>query len=100
MGFLDFFWHLLNFAAPAAGVALVVTLVGHLWRPASPWLAGMVCRWVVNALVGWLALAAGLWWLGRDGKVLGYGALVLAVATAQWAQFRAWQATAGKPFAK
>ena len=104
MGFLDFFWHLLNFAAPAAGLAFVVALVGQLWRPATPWLAGLVRRWAVNALVGALVLLAGLWGLGRDGKMLTYGALVLAVASAHWVQARGWRQaagnTAGKPFAK
>lgn len=100
MGFLDFFWHLLNFAAPAAAVACVVTLVG-LWLPQARAPLGVLGqRLLLNAGVGALALAAGLWWLGRDGKMLAYGGLVLAVASAHWMQARGWRETAGKPFAK
>lgn len=91
MAFLDFFWHLLNFAAPAAVVACVVTLLGGLLPQGRAPLAVLGRRWLVNAGAGALALAAALWLLGRDGKMLGYGALVLAVATAQWVQARAWR---------
>ena len=100
MGFFAAFWHLLNFAAPALGVAGVVTLAGLLLPEGRVALRVFGQRCLVNASAGALALAVALWLLGRDGKVLGYGALVLAVATAQWVQSRAWQTTAGKPFAK
>ena len=36
-------------------------------------------------------LLAGLWLLGRDGKVLTYAALVLATASCQWLLQRGWK---------
>jgi len=43
-------------------------------------------------VVGCGVLIAGLWWLGRDGKVLTYAALVLATGTCQWLLRRGWRA--------
>ena len=40
---------------------------------------------------GLVALGAGLWWFGRDGKMATYAVLVVAVATAQWVVGRAWR---------
>jgi hypothetical protein len=42
-------------------------------------------------VAGLAALAAGLWYFGRDGKMAAYAALVLAVASAQWLVARAWR---------
>lgn len=91
MGPLDIATHLLSFAAPALAVALVVTLAARLVLPRS----GAPRRWwlpfAVNLGVGVAVLGAGLWWYGRDGKMLTYAALVVAVATAQWVMGRAWR---------
>jgi hypothetical protein len=46
---------------------------------------------LVNFVVGVTALLASLWWLGRDGKMLGYSLLVLAVASSQWLLVRGWR---------
>ena len=42
-------------------------------------------------VVGCGVLLVGLWWLGRDGKLLTYAALVLACATCQWLLRRGWR---------
>jgi hypothetical protein len=85
----DVLLHLMNFAAPALALAL-----------ALPWAARWVIRkspmawWmqaVVNGLVGVLALALSLWWLGRDGKMAAYAALLLATASSQWLLSRGWR---------
>lgn len=83
--------HLLNFVAPAA----VLTV---LLAPGSRWLMGKSAAalswWAQAAIVfavGCGVLAAGLWWLGRDGKLLTYTALVLACATCQWVLRRGWR---------
>ena len=84
MDLLDAFWHLVNFALPALGVgALGAAAAKLLWRrelASIPWrrLAG----WAGTA--GVLALLAGLWFFGRDGKMATYALLVLATAVALW----------------
>jgi hypothetical protein len=91
MGPLDLILHLLNFVAPAVWVAaLTVLATRFLMRKqakASVW-------WIQFAIVflaGVAVLMGGLWIFGRDGKMLTYAALVLAVATAQWVAIKAWQ---------
>jgi hypothetical protein len=89
MGPIDFLLHLLNFAAPALVLGLGVALAARwfrLDRSQRAW-------WVpvaINFVAGLLALVAGLWYFGRDGKMATYAALVLAVASAQWLAGRAW----------
>ena len=84
MGPLDALWHLLNFVAPALGVAVFASALAKLsWRrdlAAVPWLR--LAGWAAGA--GVLALVAGLVLFGRDGKMATYGALVAASALALW----------------
>jgi hypothetical protein len=91
MGPLDLLNHVLNFVAPAAFVALVLALGGRL--VASP--SGKLPRWwvlgLLNFAVGCTALAAGLFFFGRDGKMATYAALLLACATSHWLAVRAWR---------
>ena len=90
MGPLDFFWHLAGLLAPAAGVALLVSLAARVLLPgggAGSWLTA----WILVFLAGAAALLAGLWLFGRDGTMLAYGALVLAPATSQWLLARSWK---------
>ena len=89
---LDFSIHLLSFVAPALVVAFLVALAGPWVLPRS----GRPLRWWLSAAVNFVAgvavLAGGLWFFGRDGKMLTYAAMVAAVATAQWLSGRAWRA--------
>jgi len=89
---LDLSIHLLSFLMPALVVALLVALAGSWVLPRS----GRPLRWWVPAAVNFVAgaavLAGGLWFFGRDGKMLTYAAMVAAVATAQWLSGRAWRA--------
>ena len=81
---LDGLWHLLNFVAPAFGVALLsASLMKLLWRRE---LAVVSWRRLVvwAAVAGVAALLAGLLIFGRDGKMATYGALVTASALALW----------------
>lgn len=92
MSLLDLSIHLLSFVMPALVVALLVALAGSWVLPRS----SRPLRWWVPAAVNFVAgvavLAAGLWFFGRDGKMLTYAAMVVAVATAQWLSGRAWRA--------
>lgn len=91
MNLHDIVFHLLNFAAPALVLALLVPLLA---RPMFRRQALLLPWWgqvLVNFVVGVAALLASLWWLGRDGKMLGYSLLVLAVASSQWLLARGWR---------
>ncbi len=89
MGPLDFFWHFAGLLAPAAGVALLVSLAARVLSGGGggSWLTA----WTLDFLAGAAALLAGLWLFGRDGTMLAYGALVLATATSQWLLARSWK---------
>ena len=91
MGFFELLDHFLSFAAPALAVALLVTLAAPLVLPRAAKGPGWWARFAINCAAGLAALALGLWFFGRDGKVGTYAALVLAVATAQWLAARAWR---------
>ena len=45
----------------------------------------------ILVLVGVVALGAGLWGFGRDGKMASYGLLLVAVATVQWLMAGGWR---------
>ena len=92
MGPLDFLLHLLSFAAPAMAVALLVALAARLVLPRRPENGSWWRHAAINLVAGLVALGAGLWYFGVDGKMATYGALVGAVATSQWICARAWRA--------
>ena len=87
--------HLLNLLAPAALIALLLVAFcrvfpgfftsnkafSHSWRAQA----------AINFVVGSAVLVAGLVLLGRDGKMLTYVLLVLAMATSQWCQLGGWK---------
>lgn len=84
MGPIDALWHLLNFFAPAFGVGVLTALAAKLlWRRG---LKGASLKrltlWAVAASA--ITLLAGLIVFGRDGKMLTYGAMVLACALGVW----------------
>jgi hypothetical protein len=84
MGSLDALWHLLNFVAPALGVAVLASSMAKLiWRrdlAAVPWPS--LVLWAAGA--GAIVLIAGLVVFGRDGKMVTYAALVAASALVLW----------------
>ena len=85
MGAWSFWWHLTNFALPALALSAMLTCVAVGW----PWRAALRRRWwrafgLLFAL-GLAVLLAGLWLLGRDGKLLTYLLLVLALGSGAYA---------------
>lgn len=89
MSLLDLLNHLLNFLAPALAVGFLCALAGRLSKPRP----GAPAWWVqgaVNAAAGAAALLGGLVFLGRDGSITAYAALVLASGTSQWMVSRKW----------
>jgi hypothetical protein len=90
MNLQDILFHLLNFVAPAFALAVLVPLLARPFfgkQALVPWWGQML----VNFAVGVAALLAGLWWLGRDGKMVGYLLLTAAVASTQWLLLRGWR---------
>ncbi|MBS0509215.1 MAG: hypothetical protein JSR53_17725 [Proteobacteria bacterium] len=83
--------HLLNFAAPALALALLLVLASHLFMRKMAITHGWLVPVAINFVVGCTVLAGGLAWLGRDGKMLTYAALVLACASSQWLLLRGWR---------
>jgi hypothetical protein len=91
MGPLDFLWHLAGLLAPAAGVALLVSLSARVLLPQGARPGSWIAAWVVDFLAGSAALLTGLALTGRDGTMLAYAGLVLACATSQWLLGRSWK---------
>lgn len=84
MGPLDAFWHLVNFVAPALGVAaLASALAKLLWRKSL-----RTTRWwhlfYPAAVGGVLALILGVLLWQRDGRMATYALLVFSVALSMW----------------
>ncbi|AVT13574.1 hypothetical protein [Paracidovorax avenae] len=83
--------HLLNFMAPALGVALLLACLAALFFRGAPRTAGFVGQVAVSFAVGLGVCVAGLVLAGRDGKMLTYAALVAACGTVQWVLMRGWR---------
>ncbi len=85
--------HLLNFMAPAWGVALFAALAARLLARSGLPRAGW--HWLqqilVGGVVGSAVLAGGLVFLGVDGKMTTYSALVVVAGTLQWLMCKGWQ---------
>ena len=91
MGFWDLMNHLLNFTAPAAVVALLLVLAARVFWRKEPAALAWYAQAAIIFVVGCAALLVSLWLLGRDGRMVGYGALVLAAASMQWGLLRGWR---------
>ena len=88
--------HVLNFIAPAAVVALLLVLLGRVFRrfliSKSPFTQSIWAQAAIIFIVNVLALVAGLVFFGNDGKMATYAAMVLAAAACQWVLWRGWRA--------
>jgi hypothetical protein len=83
LGPLDAVWHLLNFFAPAIGVGCLTPLLAKLfWRGSLHGSLLRLAAW--TSLGGALGLIAALALFGSDGRMAGYGLVVLGAAVALW----------------
>lgn len=83
MGFLNLFNHLFNFVAPALVVGVMLALVAPFLYKKKLSAHALLAQTAINFVVSAVVLVAGLWFFGRDAKMATYGAMLLAVATAQ-----------------
>ena len=87
--------HLLNFVAPAAFMAVLLVTLSLLFAgffgSKRPFTHSWRSQLAINFVVGVMVLAAGLVLLGRDGKMLTYLLLALAMAACQWWQLGGWK---------
>ena len=91
MAFLDQLNHLLNFCAPAFAVGILLAVFGSFVGKKSPSVPASSVQAAINCIAGVVALALGLWFFGRDGKMASYAAMLVATASTQWAGSRGWR---------
>ena len=88
--------HILNFIAPAAGVALLLMLLARFFgRFLAPKMSAAQSIWAQAAIifiVNVMVLVAGLVFFGNDGKMATYAAMVGASSVCQWVLWRGWRA--------
>ena len=88
--------HILNFIAPAAGVALLLVLLrrvfGRYWVSKRPVAQSIWAQSATIFIVNVVVLAAGLVFFGNDGKMATYAAMVAAAAVCQWVLLKGWKA--------
>ena len=88
MGLVDFIVHLLNFAAPALSIALLVALLARIFVEKQAVALVWYAQAAINCVVCLVLMLAGLWYFGRDGTIASYAAMVLGCATSQWWMLR------------
>lgn len=84
MGPLDLLNHLLNFAAPALVVGVLLAILAPLLYRKVSLAHSLHVQVAINFVAGLAALVGGIVFFGRDGKMLSYAAMVLACAVSQW----------------
>ncbi|MDO9313345.1 MAG: hypothetical protein Q7T97_02220 [Burkholderiaceae bacterium] len=84
MNFLDFVWHVSNFAAPALLLGAISSgVVKLLWRgQLRDWTWMQLCGSAVAASLA--VCITGLIVTGRDGRMVTYAGMVFACAASLW----------------
>ena len=80
--------HILNFLAPAAGVAIILMLLARIFSrflvSKQPSGLSIYAQTAIIFIVNVAVLVAGLVLFGNDGKMATYAALVLGSALTYW----------------
>ncbi len=92
MGAIETLNQFLNFGGPALAVAAMVPLLARVILPSKTMAPAFAVQFAVNFAACMVVLLLGLWYWGRDGKMLTYLAMLLACATTQWLTGRGWKA--------
>ena len=82
--------HLLNFVAPAFFLALGLAVCARIFKKNKAGAQSFIVQVAINFILGAAVLLASLWLFSRDGKMLGYTALVCTSACCQWVLSKAW----------
>ncbi len=88
MGILALLNHAINFAAPALWLALLVPLLSRIFMKNRAVAHTLSAQVAIHFGVGLLVLLLGLALFGRDGKMLTYLAVVIAIASIQWVMLK------------
>ena len=83
--------HLLNFVLPAAFMATLLVVFARFFMSKSGFAHGWYAQLAINFIVGMLVLGGALVLFGREGRLLSYAALALAMAGSQWLQIAGWK---------
>ena len=84
MGPLAILNHTINFLAPALWLAVLLPTLSRILMGKRAVARTMPNQIALHFVVGCIVLLVGLVLFGRDGKMLTYLALVLALASMQW----------------
>ena len=91
MPLLDLLVHALNFAAPAAFLAVLMPLLARLILRGKQARLALWVQVLVTFAVCLAVLLLGLVFFGRDGKMATYAALVVLSASCQWVMVQGWR---------
>ena len=87
--------HLLNFVAPAAGVALLLVCFSRIFSrfvaPKTHVAPSLYAQTAIIFITNLLVLAAGLVLFSNDGKMATYSAMVVCSSVCQWVVWRGWR---------
>ena len=84
MGLLTLLNHLINFAAPALWLALLLPWLARLLIRKRQSAYSLQAQMALTFIAGLVILLLGLAVFGQDGKMVTYLALVATAATGQW----------------
>jgi len=84
MGPLDLLNHLLNFLAPVVVLGVALAFLAPVFYKNKASARSRIAQSAINFVAGVLVMVLGFWFFGRDGKMLSYAAMLLAVASSQW----------------
>ena len=84
MGTLEIVFHTVNFVAPAMWTSLLLVLAARLMFRQELSRKQWWRQWAAIFFAGLGALGASLWFTGHDGRMVGYGAMVLTSSTTLW----------------
>ena len=82
---------MLNWLSPALWLAVLLPLLARLVISKSRAAITLWQQMTANFVLNLLVLGLGLWFFGRDGKMLAYIGMLVACASNQWLLLRAWR---------